>query len=161
VAGSIGNQYALQVIGADPKAVAFMRTWASRHDWAEGLLIIPEPTLSDLSRLYRGASVYIQVEPVQSGQSLRWAQAAGAAIVGLESRDAASIVGPAGYLVPGRDSRILGAAILTLLVEDRLRQELRGQGFERAERYRQSDLPAVLVSRFADLLAGGQIRTPD
>jgi hypothetical protein len=47
-----------------------------------------------------------------------------------------SIVGPAGYLAAQPDARTLGAACLTLLVEEEIAASLREKGRERAKTYR-------------------------
>jgi glycosyltransferase involved in cell wall biosynthesis len=154
VAGSVGDEYALLILGAGAAAQSRMWDWAGKHGWQANLYFSSCPDLGELRDVYRQALVFLQIDPILSGQGLRWAQASGAAIVGFERGPTAMITGPAGYLVSAGDARQLGAAILTLLVEEDLRQELRGKGFEQAHRYVRGDLPGTLADRFQATLAG-------
>jgi hypothetical protein len=60
-----------------------------------------------------------------------------------------SILGDAGYLVPDGDTRALGAACLSLLVQDELAESLRVKGRRRATTYRDRP-PVELIAELAD-----------
>jgi glycosyltransferase involved in cell wall biosynthesis len=88
-----------------------------------------------LSDLYRRASAVLQAGGSSTAQVYRWALASGAPLAAESTPEAASIVGPAGYLVEPADTRALGAAALTLLVEESVHQRLRELGLQRAAAY--------------------------
>ena len=117
-AGSVGDAYALLILGATPRVQSRLWEWAGEHGWQANLYFPSCADLDALRDVYRQALIYVQIDPILSGQGLRWAQAGGAAIVGFERGPTASITGAAGILVPEGDARQLGAAILTLLVEE-------------------------------------------
>ena len=88
-----------------------------------------------LSDLYRRAGAVLHAGGSSTGQVYRWALASGAALAAEATPEAASILGPAGYLVEPADTRALGAAALTLLVEESVNQRLRELGLQRAAAY--------------------------
>jgi glycosyltransferase involved in cell wall biosynthesis len=89
-----------------------------------------------LPALYRGAQAFLHTGSSQTGQEFRWALAAGVPIASVEGSHAASIAGEAAYLAPRGDTRALGAACLTLLVEpEAVAKPLRQKGLLRAGAY--------------------------
>jgi glycosyltransferase involved in cell wall biosynthesis len=89
----------------------------------------------DLPRLYRKAVALVHAGPVPTPQIFRWALAADVPVAAENSTGAASVLGPAGYLTKELDMRALGAAVLTLLVEESVADDLRRRGIERARGY--------------------------
>ncbi|MEJ2012360.1 MAG: hypothetical protein P8X64_09075 [Anaerolineales bacterium] len=150
VEGGVGDTYPLVVIAAAPEAVRTLKTAAEQAGLRSEIIVLSASRLDDLPAIYRSAALFFQLERVRSGQSLRWAQASGLPVAGIETATSASILGEAGYLAPANDGRALGAACLTLLVEEELRRALAAKGLRRAERYR-SDA-GELVSRLAAIL---------
>jgi hypothetical protein len=89
--------------------------------------------------------------------ALRWALAAGLPVAALSTPVSESILGPAGYLATLGEARALGAACLTLLVEEGVADDLRQKGLERAQSYQ----PGVAVPAWAAALrrAAGATQT--
>ena len=93
-------------------------------------------TLSGLAALYRQAAAVVHL-----GQVLPWgdpvaqALAAGQALVALEEPLTAARCGPAAYLVPPENPRALGAALITLIVEESLNGQLRAAARKQVQKW--------------------------
>jgi hypothetical protein len=136
VEGSIGDAAPLAILGLEPLVEQAARAQARELGIEASLKILPPAMLSELPDLYRGAAAYLSVGPAANGQPLRWALSCGVPIAGLNSPETDSILGEAAYLVPPGEARRLGAACLTLLVEEQVASALRQKGLVRATAYR-------------------------
>jgi hypothetical protein len=99
------------------------------------------------SAAFRGASALLHGGARDNAAALRWALAAGLPTAAPATPVSESILGPAGYLTEPT-ARALGAACLTLLVEDDLAASLREKAGERGRRY----APSVAGPAWADAL---------
>jgi hypothetical protein len=89
-----------------------------------------------LPAVLRGASCLLFGTQPATWQVLRWALAAAVPAAGVRSSSAEAILGPSGYLVDPADTRSLGAAGLSLLVdEEGLAGRLKRAGLSRAAAY--------------------------
>ncbi len=89
------------------------------------MLILPPLIPPEIPALYRRASALFHPAPVTPwGGPVRHALASGAPVVALETGLSSAMVGPAAYLVPGEDDRAMGAALITVIVEDEVREQL-------------------------------------
>jgi glycosyltransferase involved in cell wall biosynthesis len=61
--------------------------------------------------------------------------ASGVPVVTTTGGSLPEIMGSAGYLVPADDTRTFGAAILTLVVEPSVHDDLRARGLAQAEKF--------------------------
>ncbi len=139
VDGSLGDTYPLQFLSWDPQVEQLIAATAAKFNVAES--VIARPPTKMLSQLYREAAAFLSVRALAWGQPFRWALASGVPVAAFESPTANAILGDAGYLVPDGDTRGLGAACLSLLVQDELADSLRVKGRSRAATYR--DRPPV------------------
>ncbi len=104
---------------------------------------LPPISTTSLPWLYRKCSVVFHPAPIAPwGNPLRNALACGKPLVAGETAQAGALVGPAAYLAPLDRPRELGAALLTVIVEEELASQLAGEGLRRAsawqvEPYRQ------------------------
>jgi glycosyltransferase involved in cell wall biosynthesis len=90
------------------------------------VLMIQPATLVGLAALYRGAAAVVHLGPALPwGDPVAAALASGQALVALDEPLTAARCGAAAYLVPPADPRTLGAALLTLIVEEELNGQLR------------------------------------
>jgi glycosyltransferase involved in cell wall biosynthesis len=147
VDGSLGDTYPLQFLNWDPQVEELIATTAAEFDVAES--VMTRPTTTVLSQLYREAAAFLSVRALAWGQPFRWALASGVPVAAFESSSVNSILGDAGYLVPDGDTRALGAACLSLLVQDELAESLRVKGRRRATTYRDRP-PVELIAELAD-----------
>jgi glycosyltransferase involved in cell wall biosynthesis len=152
VEAGVADSYPLVLIGAAPEALRAVRAGAAQAGLESEIATPTDLRFDDIPAIYRNAVLFLQLDRVRSGQSLRWAQASGLAVAGIDSAPAASVLGDAGYLAPVEDARGTGAACLTLLVEEELRRALSAKGLKRAGSYR-SDA-GELVSKLAAILSG-------
>jgi len=136
VEGSIGDAAPLALLGLDPSAEQAARAQARELGIETSLRILPLAALADLPDLYRGAAAYLSLGPGANGQPLRWALSCGVPIAGLNSPETDCVAGEAAYLVQPGEARRLGAACLTLLVEEQMATALRQKGLVRAAAYR-------------------------
>ena len=156
VDGSLGDSYPLQFLSWDPRMGELIHAMAAEFDVADS--VSAGPPTHDLAKLYREAAAFLSVRPLAWGQPFRWALASGVPIAAFESPAAGSIVGDAGYLVPDGDTRALGAACLSLLVQEELAESLRVKGQRRAAAYHDRP-PTGLITELADqaiFMRGGQ-----
>lgn len=131
VDGSVGDSIPLVVAGVPSPFSGPLRSHTKDMDLAGSVHILEEPALPDLAPLFRGAQAYLDVGG-SSAQVLRWAMACGLPVAAMQSVRSAAILGDAAYLAAAEDSRALGAACLTLLVEQDVAGPLRQKGLVRA-----------------------------
>jgi hypothetical protein len=148
VEGSVGEAAPLVLAGIDPTSEASARQQATARGIGTTLKILPPIRLADLPGLYRGAAAYLGAEPAANGQSLRWALSCGVPVAGLRGPQAEAILGAAAYLARPGDARRLGAACLTLLVEEQVAADLRQKGLQRAAAYRQRGAAEAWMAAF-------------
>ena len=149
VDGSLGDSYPLTFLGAGPTLTMEIDSMAAELNIEASVRSQPEVSYIDLPRLYGGAAAYLGTAFAADGQALRWALAAGTPVVGLNTPEFESVLGGAAYLVPPGDSRTLGAACLTVLIQERVSDSLRENGRQRAEKFMDERVGTGLV----DLLA--------
>jgi glycosyltransferase involved in cell wall biosynthesis len=83
-------------------------------------------TLAGLAALYRQAAAVVHLGPtVPWGDAVTASLASGQALVARDEPLTAARCGPAAFLVPPDNPRALGAAVLTLIVEEQLNGQLR------------------------------------
>ena len=147
VEGSLGDSHVLLLgCGDEPARIVLQR----RVDQA-GLSATVRAVIfcdDDWPSAFHAAAALLHGGERQNATALRWALAGNLPVAGLATPISRSIVGPAGYLVEQREARALGAACLTLLVEEEMAASLREQGRERAKSYRRE----VAVPAWAEAL---------
>lgn len=144
--GSLGDTYPLVLLGSSPELEAFVRLAAEPLNLNDSIAFRPEVDLNSLPSIYRAAAVFLSSGAAASGQTLRWALASGTPVASVDGPVAASILGGAGYLAPEGDARALGAACLSLLVQEQLADQLRERGKRIAARYFEPTVVADLRS---------------
>ncbi len=135
VDGSLGDSYPLMFLGIGAELEQFIRYMAAELDVQDSIAFVPEFDLDTLVSIYRDSAAYLGLNAAAWGQPLRWALAAGVPVAAVEGRLASSITRDAAYLAPGGDARALGAACLSLLVQQDLAQRQRQRGAEIAQVY--------------------------
>jgi glycosyltransferase involved in cell wall biosynthesis len=90
----------------------------------------------ELVRLYRGASAYVDASLFEGfGYQTLEAMACGAPVVGSEATSVPEVVGDAGLLVDPRNPEALAEALVRVLSDAALAEELRRRGLERAREF--------------------------
>jgi len=147
VESSLGDTYALLVTSHDEKARYAAQLAADEAGLSETVRSV---VLADEAwpTVFRRAATLLHAGERQNAAALRWALASDLPVAALATPASESIVGTAGYLVSPPEARALGAACLTLLVEEGIAASLREKGRERARSYR----PAAAAPAWADAL---------
>jgi glycosyltransferase involved in cell wall biosynthesis len=90
----------------------------------------------ELVRLYRGASAYVDASLFEGfGYQALEAMACGAPVVGSDATSVPEVVGDAGLLVDPRNPEALAEALVRVLSDAALAEELRRRGLERAREF--------------------------
>jgi hypothetical protein len=135
VEGSMGESFNLLIASApgSPPGVAIETANRLGGGQAVRTLDVPDEAWP---AVFRGASALLHGGGRRNAAALRWALASGLPVAAPSTPITDSVLGPAGFLVADGDSRSLGAACLTMLVEDEVAGSLRERGLERATAYR-------------------------
>jgi len=138
MAPSLGEEVKLAIGPLGPEAPTAAA--AARDLGQEASVIVFERLpWEGLPAVLRGASCLLVGESPASWQVLRWSLACGLPVAGVSSHAAQAVLGEAGFLVPPGDARALGAASLSLLVDDDgLARRLKEAGLARAAGYHQA-----------------------
>lgn len=135
VAPSVGQAHPLVVAGMHVDTDPATRLLADRLGLADTLRLVDKLAYADLPAVMRGAAVLLVPGKPADGQLLRWALACGAPVAAAAMPESGSILGEAAYVAPADDPRALGAACLSLLVDDNLAESLKAAGARRAGSY--------------------------
>jgi hypothetical protein len=131
---AIGEVSPLILAGLSGPEQEMIHILALQADFGATLRTIPAVTLADWASIYWNASEVVYLGPPQPwGSPVLLAMAAGKPLVSIEEPSIAKRVGPAAYLVPRDDSRALGAAMTTLVVETEMAEALGQAAYRRAE----------------------------
>ncbi len=147
----MGDTVPLTFLGADATLTTEIHSIASVLDIEASVRTQSEVTYDDLPTLYERAAAYLGTDFEADGQALRWALASGTPVVGLKTPDFESVLGGAAYLVPPGDSRSLGAACLTVLIQERVSEPLRERGLLRAKEYLDDRVQVPLVELLTEI----------
>jgi glycosyltransferase involved in cell wall biosynthesis len=129
-ASSIGDYYPLILAGLDRSEQDRLAALLAEYQLTGTARPLPPLSLAALAAVYRGCNALFHPTEISAwGDPLRGALACGKPVVGLESEHTAALAGAAGYLIPLAEPypvicRALGAALITVVVEDSLAQAL-------------------------------------
>ncbi len=154
VDGSVGDTVPLVVIAS---AGSESQTWErgiKRMNLGHSVSLLTGVKFEELAALYRRAEVMLHGGRVVEHQLLRWAMACGIPVTGFDVPDAVNTLGSAGYLVRPGDSRALGAACLTVIVEPEVKDRLHKEGLLRTSAFHAKTNPAEIMSDLIDDLVG-------
>jgi glycosyltransferase involved in cell wall biosynthesis len=139
-AGSIGQGYPLVIAGRlptpDGAGVEDYPALAKELDIADTVKFIGAVEEADKPALYRGATVFTYPSRYEGfGLPPLEAMACGVPVVTTTGGSLPEVMGRAGYLVPPEDTRTFGAAILTIVVEPSVHDDLSARGLEQARQF--------------------------
>ena len=98
---------------------------------------MPSTSVEVLVRLYEGCTALFHPAPVSPwGGAVRRALACGKPVVAAEGALASALVGPAAYLAPMDDPRALAAALITVVVEEEVAENLSKAACQRASAWK-------------------------
>jgi len=130
---SIGELYPLLIVGLDEAGREFIKARLPEYHVQESVFVIGDIQAQDLPSLYRACTALVHLGiPAPWGNPLRHALAGGKAIVAHQEANTESIVSSAAYLISPGDLRGFGAAMITVVVDEKARQKLEESAQERA-----------------------------
>jgi hypothetical protein len=154
VDASLGDSVRLMLLCPTANSAEAARREAEGLGIGESVVCVGFDEEPDVAGIYRRARVLVQAGDVSTPQVFRWALASGVPLAAESSAAAAAVAGTAAYLVPASDTRALGAAVLTLLVEDSVAGALRERGLERAAAYGAHRAVGRRLEALASIAAG-------
>jgi glycosyltransferase involved in cell wall biosynthesis len=150
-AASIGELYPLVFIGLDKATRKFIEERIPKFHVQESVRILQDIQAQDLPDVFRACTAVVHVgKPVPWGNALRSSMACGKAIVAIQQAETESIVGSAAYLIAPNDLRACGAAMITVVVDEKAREKLEDSARERAAHF----LPANFKEELLKLYTG-------
>jgi glycosyltransferase involved in cell wall biosynthesis len=140
-AGAIGQAFPLLVVGVDEAARARLLPILRQAGCENTVRLLPPVKIADLAAVYRGCGALFHPSSDSPWEgAIPLAMACGKPVVALEAPWSDALVGPAGYLVPdgepGSVARLLGAALITVVVEESVSDQLAGLAMERSAPWR-------------------------
>jgi len=121
---ALGEATRLLAAGLDGPGRERLAGLAKEYDLAGSVRVLPDIPMAKLVEIYqRSRGLFHPAAISPWGDPLHLALVCGKPVVALESNWADARLGSAGYLVPP-DGRALGAALVTILVEDEISQSL-------------------------------------
>jgi hypothetical protein len=134
VAPAMGEYYPLVMVGLSETGRRRFDHLVAAYQLSGTARPAPPLSLSSLAALYQGCSLLFHPGPTSVwGDPLYLGLAAGCPIVSGDTPAVASVVGQAAYLASATDARQLGAAVLSVLVEESLAEQLRAAARRRAQ----------------------------
>ena len=156
-AGPIGEYYPLLAVGLSAAGCERFAALAAELGLEGRARCLPALSLQALAAVYRASSAIFHPEASPAwGSPLRRALACGKPLVGLDEPLSDAILGEAAYLVkPGGTEtercRALGAALITVIVEESVAQSLSTAARRRAEQYNPERFSAALGMAYQNL----------
>ena len=139
-ANSIGQSYPLVIGGQLPTPDGDLfedfPAIAKELDIADTVKFIGPVAEADKPALYRGATAFAYPSRYEGfGLPPLEAMASGVPVVTSTGGSLPEVMGSAGYLIPADDTRTFGAALLTIVVEPSVHDDLRQRGLEQAKKF--------------------------
>ncbi len=154
VFSALEDRIPLLLLGCAPEDIAALRPQLRDLRLEKSIYPLPPQPPAVVASLYRGCTVLFHpVSSVPWGGALRYALACGKPVVSLETSLSDALTGPAAYLIKERDTRLLGAALLTVLVESEIAQSLREAALERVRGWALGDFSAALERAYRKVLS--------
>jgi glycosyltransferase involved in cell wall biosynthesis len=159
--GSIGQGYPLVIGGQLPApGSAFyedLPALAAELDLADTVRFIGPVAEAHKPALYRGATAFVFPSRYEGfGLPPLEAMASGVPVVTTTGGSLPEIMGSAGYLVPPDDARTFGAAILTIVVEPTVYDDLRARGLAQAQKFSWEKTARETAAAYAEAAGGGK-----
>ena len=155
ISAGLSEDWRLVVDGISSQASARFVERIRDRSGSDGQLVdIQDVTVGTRAGLMQKAAVVLLVgRPTSWGDPMLQAMACGRPIAAEEIDWNARRAGPAAYLTPPGDTRMLGAAALTLAVEESVAEGLSAAALARAQTLRSESFPDRLRQAYRDVLA--------
>jgi len=153
---AIGIDTPLLVLGLAPPQQAHLREILAVEGQMDTIQFLPETDPWQIAALYRRARALLHPGPYSPwGDPLLLALACGLPIAAFETPHTSARSGPAGYLVPPGDTRALGAALVTLAVEDSVADALAEAARQRPALWGSERFGEALIEAYREVTKTG------
>lgn len=155
-AASIGENFPLLIAGLSREGRQHLLGLLQGSDLTQSLYLLPNLSPLALLGLYRRCTALFHPSRLSPWDiTLRGALALGKPVVSIEHPWSDAIVGEAAYLIPEEDTRNLGAAIITVIVEQEVALQLSQAALRRAARWKGASFRASLWHAYQQILQDG------
>jgi glycosyltransferase involved in cell wall biosynthesis len=152
-AGSIGEQYPLLLIGVDRRIHKQIESILAKTDFGDTIRLAADVSPPAIPFIYQNCSALFHLAEVSPWDGpLRYAMVSGIPIVSVDNPLVKAIIGPAGYLVQLDDDRNLGAAIISLIVDQELSLGLAKAAKDRSTEWFKKDFSKSLLTAYQELV---------
>jgi len=153
-ASSIGEYYPMLLLGLDRQARGTLAGLEAKFNVSGSVRALPSLSPEDIPALYRGCSALFHPTPLSPwGGPVNSALACGKPVVATDSTLADALVGPAAYLAPLDDARALGAALITVLVEEEVAEKLALAAQQQVAGWHSSAFGQELLAAYQEILS--------
>jgi glycosyltransferase involved in cell wall biosynthesis len=150
-AASIGELYPLVFIGLDEPTRKFLEARIPEFHLQESVRILQDIPAQETPGLFRACAAVVYVgKPAPWGNALRSSMACGKALVAIQQTETESIVGSAAYLVAANDLRGFGAAMITVVVDEKAREKLEDSSREHAAHWSPAKFKEELMKIYSE-----------
>lgn len=151
-AGAIGENYPLLTPGFSERDRQLITSLAEQLNFADSLQILRGVTPADLPGIYRLSTAVFHPTPASPWCGpVRLALASGKPLVALDESLTSAITGPAAYLAGQNDARALGAALVTVIVEQEMAEQLSAAASLRAKAWSSEDFGSHLHALYMEV----------
>jgi glycosyltransferase involved in cell wall biosynthesis len=155
--GSIGEYYPLLVLGIDQRSSVKLNALLQQTSLAKTVSLLPPLHLESMIYIYQNCTAVFHPADIPPwGGPLRTALFYGKPVIALETPFIDALVGPAGYLVNPKKtdlSRALGAALITVIVEESVATGLAQAARRQAAGWESGNFASALEDAYRSLLA--------
>lgn len=152
-AASIGEHFPMLILGLDALSRRVLRTLLDKSGLQDTVRDLPalEPAL--VPHLYQGCAAVFHPSPLSAWGPTAWlALRLGKPLVAAASALADKLVGAGAYLLPQGDQRALGAALITVIVEQGVAESLSQAGRQRSAGWDQRSFKESLFAAYQAVL---------
>jgi glycosyltransferase involved in cell wall biosynthesis len=151
---AIGASYPLVVIGLAQQAKKIFSELVEEYDIGDNQRVLSEVKPDLLPYLYQDCKAVFHPAPASPWCGpVRLALACGKPLVASESLFTDAITGPAAYLVDEGDARALGAALVTVIVEEQVAESLSAAAIKRSANWLSPGFGEQLLERYHKVFA--------
>lgn len=144
-AGPIGSSYPLLLAGQNPAARDFAWMLIKEFQATDTVQMLPQVPIPSIPAIYQRCTVLFHPAEISPwGDPVLHSMAVGKPIAAAATGWAGSRLGPAAYLAPLDDPRALGAALITLVVEEDMAEKLGQTARQRANSWNSATVQAAL-----------------
>jgi glycosyltransferase involved in cell wall biosynthesis len=154
--GAVGEYYPLLVIGLDERDQQTLSEWIEILDFGDTLRIMPGVTPDLLPQIYQlSTAVFHPATASPWCGPVRLSLGSGKPLVAAEHDLTAAITGSAAYLGSATDARALGAALVTVVVEEQVARRLSAAAEQRVQNWKSSKFGSRLGAIYTGLSQAG------